>query len=338
MAEVMIFKAGKYPQGDFPKERVKKMVDAYNPDAGEAPVVIGHFSFGAGADTEDAQGWVKSLRMDGSGKVYAEFSDLSDTVKEKVATGKLRYMSVEIYEYDKDAPDQPPYLAAVALLGRHMPQVPGTKILPALFALGSGGFAQSVNEEQRTSTFTQKLDAGAAREFAAQEDTAREGSAQNKDTTEEVDGVMSESEKEELKKLQADFAASQSRFEALQKENAELKAAGVKAESEAYFGKLRDEGKLSPAQFEKAAAFDGKLESAELRTEFRALFQDAAPQLDLSGKHFAAKDKAAGAGNKSLAATIRTFQKEKNLADFQTAADALYAEKPELFADAEGAV
>jgi hypothetical protein len=43
MPELMIFKAGKYPQGDWPKERVQKLVDAYDPDRNiEAPVVIGH--------------------------------------------------------------------------------------------------------------------------------------------------------------------------------------------------------------------------------------------------------------------------------------------------------
>jgi hypothetical protein len=32
MPELMIFKAGKYPQGDWPKERVQKMADAYGPE------------------------------------------------------------------------------------------------------------------------------------------------------------------------------------------------------------------------------------------------------------------------------------------------------------------
>jgi hypothetical protein len=44
----MIFKAGKYPQGDFNKERVQRMVDAYDPERGlEATVVIGQWYGGA---------------------------------------------------------------------------------------------------------------------------------------------------------------------------------------------------------------------------------------------------------------------------------------------------
>ena len=29
--ELFVFKSGKYPQGDFPRERVERMVDAYDP-------------------------------------------------------------------------------------------------------------------------------------------------------------------------------------------------------------------------------------------------------------------------------------------------------------------
>jgi hypothetical protein len=32
MPEVMIFKTGKYPQGDFGKEWMQHMVDAYDPE------------------------------------------------------------------------------------------------------------------------------------------------------------------------------------------------------------------------------------------------------------------------------------------------------------------
>jgi hypothetical protein len=42
----MIFKVGKYPQGDFGKDRMQKLVDAYDPEKNiEAPVVIGHRSY-----------------------------------------------------------------------------------------------------------------------------------------------------------------------------------------------------------------------------------------------------------------------------------------------------
>jgi hypothetical protein len=130
----------------------------------------------------------------------------------------------------------------------------------------------------------------------------------------------------QLEKLKTDFAAQNERLAALQKENAELKNAGKKAESEAYFGKLRDEGKITPAQFGNAVGIDCNLER-EAQKNFRALFAAAAPQVDLSGNHAAPKNKAPSARseNAGLTARIRAFQKEKHLDSFAEAADALYA-------------
>ncbi|MDR0556331.1 MAG: hypothetical protein LBG43_00450, partial [Treponema sp.] len=66
----MIFKVGKYPRGDWPKERVKKLVDAYDPEKFyDASLVIGHRWYGADDNYQDAHGWVRSLRMDGAGRV-----------------------------------------------------------------------------------------------------------------------------------------------------------------------------------------------------------------------------------------------------------------------------
>jgi hypothetical protein len=55
--------------------------------------------------------------------------------------------------------------------------------------------------------------------------------------------------------------------------------------------------------------------------------------VDLSGAHKADKKNAPAqaASSADLTAKIRAFQKEKKLASFAEAADALYAEKPDLF-------
>ena len=70
--ELFVFKSGAYPQGNFPRERVARMVDAYDPVNNlEAPAVIGHRDYQLKDTDEDelAHGWVTSLRMDGAGKV-----------------------------------------------------------------------------------------------------------------------------------------------------------------------------------------------------------------------------------------------------------------------------
>jgi hypothetical protein len=148
MPEIMIFKAGKYPQGDWPKERVQKMVDAYDPVRNiEAPAVIGHRYYANTDESQFAHGWVKSLRMDGSGKVFADIPDFSAESKRAMAENKLRYVSAEIYEFDKVDETQPPYLRAVALLGRDSPQIPTTR-LPSLFGLMTSGTVITINEEE----------------------------------------------------------------------------------------------------------------------------------------------------------------------------------------------
>jgi hypothetical protein len=320
MQELLIFKAGKYPQGDWPKERVKKLVDAYDPEKFyDAPLVIGHRWYGTDDSYQDAHGWVQSLRMDGMGKVYAVVTDVSADLKKKVAEKKLKYMSVEIYENDKVDENQPPYLRAIALLGRDTPAVAGAR-LPAYFSLASGGIVCFAKEEEHTTVFTSKVGAAEIKTF----------SGDGKESNE------SEVNMDELEKLKADFAAQNERLAALQKENAELKNAGKKAEGEAYFGKLRDEGKITPAQFNDAVGIDCGLEG-EARKNFRALFAGATPQVDLSGNHAAPKSKAPAARSESagLTAKIKAFQKEKRLDSFAEAADALFAEKPELFEEEE---
>ena len=137
---------------------------------------------------------------------------------------------------------------------------------------------------------------------------------------------MDEVAQAQIEKLKADFAAQNERLAALQKENTELKDAGKRSESEAYFGKLRDEGKITPAQFSNTVGIDCTLEGEE-RKNFRALFAGATPQVDLSGTHAAPKGKApeARSENAGLTAKIRAFQKEKRLDSFAEAADALFA-------------
>jgi hypothetical protein len=67
MPEVMIFKAGKYPQGDWPKERVQKMAGAYGPKKNTgASAVTGRRFYSSDDEYQNAHGWAGGLRMDGA--------------------------------------------------------------------------------------------------------------------------------------------------------------------------------------------------------------------------------------------------------------------------------
>jgi hypothetical protein len=315
MPELFVFKAGKYPQGDWPIERVQKLVSAYDPEKIEAPAVIGHRMFAMRDADQYAHGWVESLRIDEDGKVFATVNDFSLEARHAISEKKLRYISVEVYEFDKVNKDEPPYLKAIALLGRDTPAVQGTKI-PAMFSLFSGGVVNTTDDENNISTFTRKVNAEDIKLLSNEGQKTQEEAGMNK-TAEEL--------QKELDQKSAEFAT-------LRTENEQLKNAGKKQEAEAYFGKLRDEGKLPPAMFDKAVALDIRLGDEE-RKEVRAMFAALETKVDLSGKHKADKKTAPAqsASNADLTSKIRAYQKEHKLSSFAEASNALYAEKPELF-------
>jgi hypothetical protein len=314
MPEIMIFKAGKYAQGDWCKERIQRMVDAYDPDKNiEAPVVIGHRSWSDNEKSELAHGWVKSLRMDGAGKVYADIPGFSPEARHAIADKQLRYVSAEIYEFDKRDAAEAPYLRAAALLGRSTPAVQGTRI-PAMFEeLVKGGTVTSLQneDEELIAVFTRKV---TAEDFRSVEEPKK-----NKKEEPSMDE----------EKLKAALAAKEAEAAMFKKELDELKTAGRKREAEGCFGKLRDEGKLTPALFERAVALDIRLDDGA-RKDLRSLFSELETKVDLSGAHVADKQKAAPAGD-TVTAKVRAFQKEKGIATFAEAAEALYAAQPGLF-------
>ena len=71
------------------------------------------------------------------------------------------------------------------------------------------------------------------------------------------------------------------------------------------------------------------------RKEFRALFSNSEPIVDLSGTHTATKEKSSTdfACSTDVTAKIKAFQKEKGLASFTEAAEALYSANPEMFSE-----
>ena len=317
--ELMIFRAGNYPQGDWPKERVQKMADAYDPVKNiGAPVVIGHKYYSQTDADQYAHGWVTALRVDGAGKVWATIDEFSADVKKAIAEKKLRYISAEFWEYDKRDGNESPYLKAVALLGRDTPAVSGAK-LPTFFDR-SGGVMSTLDEKEFIVAFTRELNA---------EDKAAFGTS-GAETNQVHEEVKMDDEK--LKSLETELAAAKAQIAMFQKENESLRDGERKADAQTFFSKLRDEGKLPPALFEQAVELDAKL-TDEGRKEYRALFSALEAKVDLSGTHAAPKSKAppAGAGDGSLTAKIRSFQKEKKFTTFAEAAEAYHAANPAAF-------
>ena len=329
MPELLVFKAGKYGQGDWPEERVKKFVDAYDPEnLFEAPVVIGHRSLAFRDSDQYAHGWVKSLRMEKGGTVYANVPKFSAEAKQALSEGKLRYISVELYENDKSTKDQPPYLKSIALLGRDTPAVAGTKI-PACFSLATGGVVSTIDEEKQIATFTRRVSADEIKLLSVGGDASGQGKNEEEAEMKTAEDLQAELEKSNARIAELEKGAAQAA--AFAKENEALKSAGRKQDAEAFFAKLRDEGRLPPAQFEKAVALDARLGEEE-RKEMRAMFAAMDPKVGMTGKHAADKKNAPASGPETtLTAKISAYQKEHKLASYYDAAVAMQAEHPELF-------
>ncbi len=212
------------------------------------------------------------------------------------------------------------FINLLALLGRDTPAVAGAKI-PALFSLSFGGFVEYANQDDHVSIFTQKMDAGTIKLFSANE---AEKTTQSREVTMD----------EMTEKVKTEMAAKDERIAALEKENELLQQNNMKHDAEVFFSKLRDEGKITPAYFEKAVALDVKMTDAD-RKDFRALFAQSEPIADLSGTHTATKEKSSSdfACNADVTAKVRAFQKEKGFTSFTEAAEALYSANPEIFSE-----
>lgn len=93
-------------------------------------------------------------------------------------------------------------------------------------------------------------------------------------------------------------------------------------ESRAYFSKLLEKAKITPAVFDKVVEFDMKLPS-ELKSQFREIFEKLKPVVVLE-KH--TLDSKQEQPRKFSYQEIVKFQKQNNIATFEEAAKLLYME------------
>ncbi|HWR11962.1 MAG TPA: hypothetical protein VN445_09075 [Rectinemataceae bacterium] len=362
---LLIFKAGEYPQGSWPIDRVKKFVAAYDPVNNiEAPGVVGHMDNGLveRQENELAHAWVKSLTMTEDGQVYAELpnEDVSPQLRQWLTDHNLRYVSIEIGEYDKQTPPQAPYLLRVAFLGRTIPAVPTTRI-PTIFAkfLRAVGFGKGEQAETDTGVpiarFCRKIDQTVIEELAAvkpapaaatplvtapSQATFSQGPAQSHGE----EDSMTEKElqedntrlREENTRLKTEGATKDSQIAEFKKREGESEKEARKKDAESYFTPLRDKGILTPAQFKVAINQDIALDAAD-REQFRSLFsKDGKPILPLGSRHVASKENGQGESPApaSLSKEISSFAAKEKIS-YEEAARLLYEQHPEKFGKEE---
>lgn len=117
-----IFKAGKYPQGDYPEDKVRAIFENYDPAWFKAPFTVEH------AKSGPAFGYVETLEFS-DGKLKASADDINEQLKELIKAKNFGPVSVEIFrEVDKEG-KKIPYLGAVSFLGVKPPAIKGMELV-----------------------------------------------------------------------------------------------------------------------------------------------------------------------------------------------------------------
>lgn len=117
----------------FSESDLDTIASSYDPKKLEAPLVFGH-----PRDNEPAFGWVTSLQREGR-KLFAQFAQVPDTVRQLVNDGRYRYVSMSLM------PDRK-RLRHVGLLGAAVPAIEG------LGAVSLSGCDDSITVDFATTT------------------------------------------------------------------------------------------------------------------------------------------------------------------------------------------
>jgi len=149
-----LFTAGRYPQGSITVPQLKAIADAYNTDFHSAPVWRGHINPDdtfAGEFEPRAFAWIQSLLIQGS-KLYGEFADISDELKDFISRKLFKFVSVELAYYLVNG-KKTLYLHAVALTNRPAVDSMEPLNLPEDFNKSADGSEHKFNKDCQTKIF-----------------------------------------------------------------------------------------------------------------------------------------------------------------------------------------
>lgn len=216
-----------------------RVVAGFRPDDPDgAPLVFGHPAVDA-----PAYGWVAGLRRSGD-RLLAQFRDVPEAVRELVAAGRYRNVSIKLTP-GKDR------LVHVGLLGAVPPAIPG--LAPVRFAAGDGLVIEfsggTMNEIEQLKAEIARLRA----EAAGGADKAR----------------IKELE-DELARVKAELAQAKGKAEETEKAFAAFRAAEADKAREARFDALVKADKALPGEKASVLAFAKTLSTATGDIEFSA--------------------------------------------------------------------
>ncbi len=222
---------------------------SYDPAKRDAPLTFGHPQ----TDKAPAYGWVEKLKSEG-GRLYANFSQVPEQVRDLVAKGHYRHVSMSLM------PDLVT-LRHVALLGAEQPAIDGL----AAVEFSDGGDAITVEfaaERGEGDTMTIEELQRQIGQLQGQLEALR---AENTDLKKKADAHKQEKDKAEAAKTEAEQKA--------EKANADFAAYRGRIEGErreARVAELVRTGKVKPAEKAGVLDFAAKLAGRDETVDFAA--------------------------------------------------------------------
>lgn len=238
----------------FTEADLAAIARAYDPAKRDAPLVFGHPQ----SDAAPAFGWAQKLRAEG-GKLFAQFAQVPGEVRDLVAKGHYRHVSMSLM------PDRVT-LRHVALLGAAQPAIDGLRAVEFM----DGDAAITVNFAADHTAAREgggpRNGSDAATAFAASNSESRTGRAGERHQKGES---MSEELQRQIGQLQAQLEAMKKEQAALKQQLGEARNARDKAES----AKTDAEKQAQEASAE-FSAYKGKIESERREARMAALVRE----------------------------------------------------------------
>ena len=290
MKYFQVFKAGKYPQGEFTQKDVEEIANNYDPKFCEAPITIDHEQSGP------AYGWVDKVKTDGD-ILKVSFKDIPKEFQEDVNSGKFKKVSIELY---KNLEGKGHYLKAVSFLGAAIPQVKGLE--PVKFKDSESEIYEFEVIEEETETFSQEEIDDLKKQVEDLENQVAKFKEQGKQKEQKLETIKSLKDKiSVLTNEVSTFKEKAEGKEQIEQELNDIKTALKNKEYEDFIEKQINEGKLVPANKDVVLSIFKELdnvkkfgEDTELVTSFKEFIVSLPNQITFG--ETATKDKKLNGG------------------------------------------
>lgn len=290
MKYFQVFKAGKYPQGEFTQKDVEEIAKNYDPSFCEAPVTIDHEQSGP------AYGWVDKVKTDGD-ILKVSFKDTPKEFQEDVNAGKYKKVSIELY---KNLEGKGHYLKAVSFLGAAIPQVKGLE--PIKFMDSESEIFEFEVSDNEPETFTQEDIDDLKKQVDDLENQIAKFKEKDKQKEQKLETIKSLKDKiSSLTDEVTSFKEKAQGKEQIEQELNDIKTALKNKEYEDFIEKQINDGKLVPANKDVVLSIFKELdnvkkfgENSELVTSFKSFIESLPNQIVFN--EIATKDKKQNGG------------------------------------------